>query len=87
MSKDWLRRMSEAKQGRSATAETKLKMGATKRAAGLTKNLPAVIAINNMMCAGFTRNEIASVLFISPGRVKQLRKTYGKGITIEHQPE
>lgn len=90
MSEDWVRHMGEAARGRRASSETKSKMSEARRAAGLKKNTPVVGAISNMVSAGFTRREIATVLFIKPERVKQLRQTYnqlGRGVTIEHQSD
>lgn len=73
-SDDWINNMSKNRIGRLHSVETKVKMSASHMAIADKRLGPLRGAVKNLMQAGMTREDVESVLFLTPGRVKAIRR-------------
>ena len=83
MSQEWRENMRASKQGRVASKETKTKMSARQRAKAEERLGPLRKVVDELYQAGFARCDVASLLFLTPTRVKALRRK--RPATIEHE--
>ncbi len=67
-------KMSKARKGGKASAETKAKMSATRLALNDKKNGPLLASVDNLVQAGIMLKDIETLLFLTPGRAKALRR-------------
>lgn len=80
---DWRKNMGASKRGRIASKETKAKMSAAHRANAEERIGPLRKAVDELYQAGFARCDVAALLFLTPARVKALRRK--RPVTIEHE--
>ena len=80
--------MGKSRIGTTASEETKTKMSKARLANGDKKNGTLRESVNRLVSAGMSREDVETLMFLKPGRVKALRrKRSHRPVTIDSTAE